>query len=109
MVSLSTELKGIPAFQQIFIYDMAFRTDPRFETYNSSGYVYKSDSQTLLLKSRHKSENENIRMSYTPVPKPEPAPKPAEPVEEAPTSSPTENLTTETEEVTPIPESSEVL
>ena len=73
-------LKGIPAFQQIFIYDMAFRTDPRFETYNSSGYVYKSDSETLLLKSRHKSENENIRMSYTPVPKPAPAPapKPAE-------------------------------
>ncbi len=73
-------LKGIPAFEQIFIYDMAFRTDPRFETYNSSGYVYKSDSETLLLKSRHKSENENIRMSYTPVPKPAPAsaPKPAE-------------------------------
>ena len=71
-------LKGIPAFEQIFIYDMAFRTDPRFETYNSSGYVYKSDSKTLLLKSRHKSENEDIRMSYTPVPKPAPAPKPVE-------------------------------
>ena len=72
--------KGIPAFEQIFIYDMAFRTDPRFETYNSSGYVYRSDSKTLLLKSRHKSEKEDIRMSYTPVPKPAPAPapKPAE-------------------------------
>ena len=80
-------LKGIPAFEQIFIYDMAFRTDPRFETYNSSGYVYKSDSQTLLLKSRHKSENENIRMSYTPVPKPAPAPKPAE-TEPAATEAP---------------------
>ena len=77
-------LKGIPAFEQIFIYDMAFRTDPRFETYNSSGYVYKSDSKTLLLKSRHKSQIENIRMSYTPVVKaaPAPAPKPAEPAEE---------------------------
>ena len=80
-------LKGIPAFEQIFIYDMAFRTDPRFETYNSSGYVYKSDSQTLLLKSRHKSENENIRMSYTPVPKPAPAPKPAETEKPAKTES----------------------
>ena len=87
-------LKGIPAFQQIFIYDMAFRTDPRFETYNSSGYVYKSDSETLLLKSRHKSENENIRMSYTPVPKPAPAPapKPAE----TETSSAEPETTTET-------------
>ncbi len=74
--------KGIPAFEQIYIYDMAFRTDPRFETYNSSGYVYKSDSKTLLLKSRHKSEDEDIRMSYTapkPAPAPAPAPKPAEP------------------------------
>jgi hypothetical protein len=74
--------KGIPAFEQIYIYDMALRTDPRFETYNSSGYVYKSDSKTLLLKSRHKSEDEDIRMSYTapkPAPAPAPAPKPAEP------------------------------
>ena len=43
---------------------MAFRTDPRFETYNSSGYVYRSTSDTLLLKSRHKSEIENITMGY---------------------------------------------
>ena len=78
-------LKGIPAFEQIFIYDMAFRTDPRFETYNSSGYVYKSDSQTLLLKSRHKSQIEKIRMSYKPVVKaaPAPAPKPVETPAEA--------------------------
>ena len=75
--------KGIPAFEQIYIYDMAFRTDPRFETYNSSGYVYKADTKTLLLKSRHKTQIEDIRMSYTPVikaaPAPAPAPKPAEP------------------------------
>ena len=85
-------LKGIPAFQQIFIYDMAFRTDPRFETYNSSGYVYKSETQTLLLKSRHKSENENIRMSYTPVPKPAPAPKPAETTESTVTTDTTSSV-----------------
>ncbi len=91
-------LKGIPAFQQIFIYDMAFRTDPRFETYNSSGYVYKSDSETLLLKSRHKSENENIRMSYTPVPKPAPSPKPAE----TETGSAEPETTTETTSVPDI-------
>ena len=74
-------LKGIPAFEQIFIYDMAFRTDPRFETYNSSGYIYKSETDTLMLKSRHKSEIEKIKMSYV-APKPAtpaPTPKPAEP------------------------------
>ena len=86
--------KGIPAFEQIFIYDMAFRTDPRFETYNSSGYVYKSDTQTLLLKSRHKSQLEKVRMSYKPIAKPAPAPTP-KPKETEKTETVTE--TTETE------------
>ncbi len=54
--------KNIPAFNSIYIYGMAFRTDPRFETYNSSGYVYKSETKSLLLKSRHKAQNENIRL-----------------------------------------------
>ena len=58
-------IKGIPKFEKIYIYDIQFRTDPRFETYNSSGYVYRQNSQTLLLKSRHKSEKENIRLVYT--------------------------------------------
>lgn len=60
-------ISGIKAFKQIFIYDMAFRTDPRFETYNSSGYVHLKDD-VLLLKSRHRSENEIIRLIYNIVP-----------------------------------------
>lgn len=60
-------LKGIPQFATIYIYNMAFRTDPRFETYNSSGYVYKQSTQTLLLKSRHKSQLENVRFEYSGV------------------------------------------
>lgn len=58
-------INGIEAFRSIYIYDMAFRTDPRFETYNSSGYVHQRDSATLLLKSRHRSANEIIRLVYT--------------------------------------------
>lgn len=57
-------IKGIPHFTTIYIYNMAFRTDPRFETYNSSGYVYKSSTNTLLLKSRHKSKKEVIRFDF---------------------------------------------
>lgn len=53
---------GIPKFDSIYIYDMKFRTDARFETYNSSGYVYKKDQEVLLLKSRHKSELETVRL-----------------------------------------------
>ena len=81
-------INGIDQFQQIYIYDMAFRTDPRFESYNSSGYVYKKSTNTLLLKSRHKSEFETVRLVYrqpaaasAPAPRvePVPAPTPAEP------------------------------
>ena len=74
---------------------MAFRTDPRFETYNSSGYVYKADSQSLLLKSRHKTQIEKIRMSYIPVPKAAPAPTPAP----AATPEPAESTKTGTDAV----------
>lgn len=57
-------MKGIPRFEKIFIYDIQFRTDPRFETYNSSGYVYKTAAQTLLLKSRHKTDVEDIKLVF---------------------------------------------
>ena len=60
-------IKGVEPFNSIYIYDMAFRTDPRFETYNSSGYVYSESEKTLYLKSRHKSKNELIRLWCSPV------------------------------------------
>ena len=53
-------ISGIPQFKRIQIYGMDFRTDPRFETYNSSGYVYVADQRTLLLKSRHRSQVERV-------------------------------------------------
>ncbi len=56
---------GIPAFNKINIYGIPFRTDARFETYNSSGYVHLKNSQTLLLKSRHRSETEKIQLFYS--------------------------------------------
>lgn len=56
-------IKGVPTFHQtIEIQQMMFRTDPRFETYNSSGYVYSESSKTLFLKSRHKAKTELIRL-----------------------------------------------
>ncbi len=95
-------LKGIPQFNSIYIYDMAFRTDPRFETYNSSGYVYKKPSETLLLKSRHKTEFEKVRLVFQEA-KPAPAPvveeTPAPAIEESETEEETaETESTETEE-----------
>ncbi|MDE7228787.1 MAG: hypothetical protein K2N31_10770 [Treponemataceae bacterium] len=68
-------IKGIRPFEGIEIYGMPFRTDPRFESYNSSGYVYDEQTQTLFLKSRHKTDREIIRLMYRrPHVEPQPAP-----------------------------------
>ncbi|MBQ9630137.1 MAG: hypothetical protein IJR49_00915, partial [Treponema sp.] len=58
-------INGIQAFRTIYIYEMAFRTDPRFETYNSSGYVFNANTNTMLLKSRHKSRIERVRLIHS--------------------------------------------
>lgn len=58
-------VNGIEPFRSIYIYDIAFRSDYRFETYNSSGYIYQPATKSLLLKSRHKADRENIRLIYT--------------------------------------------
>ena len=55
---------GIPAFTEIEIYGLSFHSDPRFESYNSSGFIYRSAKKALLLKSRHKTETEVVRLSY---------------------------------------------
>ena len=57
-------IAGINPFRQIQIYNMNFRTDPQFEIYNSSGYVYRTNSKILLLKSRHKKQHETIKLFY---------------------------------------------
>ena len=98
-------IKGVNPFNSIYIYDMAFRTDPRFESYNSSGYVYKKSTNTLLLKSRHKSEFETVRLVYrqpaaasAPAPRVEPAPAPTPAEPEVPKTEPAVTAaTTETE------------
>lgn len=55
-------LRGVKPFYRITIYGMDFRTDPRFESYNSSGYRYNEETNTLFLKMRHKAEYEDIVM-----------------------------------------------
>ncbi len=57
-------LRGVAQFQRIQIYGVDYRTDPRFERWNSSGYVYDAASKTLLLKVRHKTATEVIRLIY---------------------------------------------
>ena len=73
-------INGVKPFRRIDIYDIAFRTDPKFESYNSSGYVYNAETQTMFLKSLHKAQRETIKLYYSaesttasqPVPQEEP-------------------------------------
>ncbi|MCR5763730.1 MAG: OmpA family protein, partial [Treponema sp.] len=61
-------ITGVPTFHsQIEIQKLRFRTDPKFETYNSSGYAYDEAKKTLFLKSRHKSKTELIRLFCDPA------------------------------------------
>ncbi|MDR2897473.1 MAG: hypothetical protein LBU99_01570, partial [Spirochaetaceae bacterium] len=57
-------VSNVEPFPRIQIYGVDFRTDPRFESYNSSGYVYNRDTKTLLLKVRHRETVEQIRLIY---------------------------------------------
>ncbi len=57
-------LNGIEPFEGIEIYGVAFRTDPRFEAYNSSGYAYDANTKTLFLKFRHRAAIETVRLIY---------------------------------------------
>jgi len=56
---------GVPAFRNIKIDDiMGYKTDPRFESYNASGYVYDKESKTLYLKLKHNKEKEIVEFFY---------------------------------------------
>lgn len=55
-------INGVTPFKSIEIYGLSFRTDYRFETYNSSGYVYDSKTNTLFLKYRHKAGTEIVNL-----------------------------------------------
>ena len=57
-------IRGIKKFSAIDIYGIAYRTDPRFESYNSSGYVFENDTDSLLLKYRQRSPEETIKLYY---------------------------------------------
>jgi hypothetical protein len=74
-------LRGIRPFTKIQLYGIDYRTDPQFERYDSSGWVYSSLEQTLLLKIKHQNPVEHI-VIYTAAPQPpRPAQRPSPPSE----------------------------
>ena len=57
-------IRGIRPFVKIQLYNMDFRTDPQFERYDSSGWSYVAQEQTLIVKMRHRAHVEHIRIFY---------------------------------------------
>ena len=55
---------GVRPFRKIQIYDMDYRTDPQFERYDSSGWAYSASERTLMVKLKHRSAVEHIKIFY---------------------------------------------
>ena len=70
-------LRGIRPFLRIQIHGVDWRSDPQFERYDSSGWTYYTQEQVLVLKLRHRSSTENIRLIYREAPRPLPPPPPS--------------------------------
>jgi hypothetical protein len=60
------------------MHDQNWRRASDFEIYDSSGWNYFENEQTLILKIRHRVNVERIRIYYT-VPRVEPPPPPPPP------------------------------
>jgi hypothetical protein len=57
-------IRGIRPFTKIQLYNIDYRTDPQFERYDSSGWVYQAQDQVLVLKMKHRTAVEHIRIFY---------------------------------------------
>jgi len=57
-------IRGVKPFIKLQIHGTDWRSDSQFEQYDSSGWVYYSQEQILVLKLRHRLQIENIRIIY---------------------------------------------
>jgi hypothetical protein len=57
-------IRGVRPFNRLQLYNMDYRTDPQFERYDSSGWSYISQEQTLIVKMKHVTAVEHIRIFY---------------------------------------------
>jgi len=70
-------IRGIRPFVRLQIYGSDWRSEAQFERSDSSGWVYHQEEQILILKLRHRSTVENVRIIYR-VEAPPPPPPPVE-------------------------------
>jgi hypothetical protein len=81
-------IRGVRPFSRIQLYNTNWPTDPYFERYDSSGWVYSAQEQTLVLKMKHRETVEHIRIySGEAPPAPPPVPEEISPEEAQQTAS----------------------
>jgi len=57
-------IRGVRPFLRVQIHGMDWRSDSQFERYDSSGWTYFPEEQTLILKLRHRATTESVRIIY---------------------------------------------
>ncbi|MDR1575734.1 MAG: hypothetical protein LBS37_06995 [Treponema sp.] len=57
-------IRGLRPFVRLQLYNIDYRSDPQFERYDSSGWVYYPDDQILVLKMKHRTAVEHIRIFF---------------------------------------------
>jgi hypothetical protein len=57
-------IREIRPFAKLQLYNIDYPTDPQFERYDSSGWAYSAQDQVLLLKMKHRTTVEHIRIFY---------------------------------------------
>jgi len=57
-------IRGVRPFTRLQLYNIDFRSDPQFERWESSGWRYIPQEQTLIVKMRHRTPVEHIRIFY---------------------------------------------
>ncbi|GHV49592.1 hypothetical protein AGMMS49579_01720 [Spirochaetia bacterium] len=57
-------IRGVRPFSRIELHGIDWRTDSQFERYDSSGWVYQAQDQILVIKLRHRTSVEHVRIFY---------------------------------------------
>jgi len=63
-------IRGMRSFSRLQLYGMDYRSDSQFERYDSSGWTYSTQEQTLIVKMKHRNPEEHIRIIYREAPRP---------------------------------------
>jgi hypothetical protein len=66
-------IRGVDPFYRLQFYGMDWRSDPNFERYDSSGWVYHAAERILALKVKHRTVTEHIRLYLSSTPSPMPS------------------------------------